>query len=242
MCGPASDHVKQTHVQLYNRKLNLPMQSSIVINNLAELQRNPPDDLKGLRIGIAHIYCEYGLAPSKENNDLGTTAKQTVKNIMGSLLQQLLLKILPSDIPAMVHDQLMSIHRQLQQVDVAHILEMLKTTLAECYDYVFICLDALDELDQTVCREILVYLKEDFRGAKLFLTGRPPMKSTVNHTLAPETGSSSKLPREITIIADLNDIRAFLEQELEKDNYPEEMNPKLRERILTKLTQGSKGM
>ncbi|KAI5783938.1 hypothetical protein DFH27DRAFT_578000 [Peziza echinospora] len=106
----------------------------------------------------------------------------------------------------------------------------------------FICLDALDELNQKVCGEILVYLKEDFRGAKLFMTGRPPMRSTVNRILTPNTQSTSKLPREITIIADLNDIKAFLEREIERDDNPRAMELKLRERILTKLTQGSKGM
>ncbi|KAI5783940.1 ankyrin repeat-containing domain protein [Peziza echinospora] len=196
--------------------------SSLVIENLFKFR----SDHQGGNIGVAVLYSDYR-----------DHASQTGKNILGSLLQQLLL-LLPS-IPVEVQEQLVSVQMQRKHVETVHISQMLKKIVKEFHS-VFVCIDAIDELDPKTCNELLVSLREQLPTAKMFLTGRPTVRDTIIRALK----MSAHPPEEFIIKASESDIQSFLSNELEIDKNitPDAMNSELHAEILHKLTEDSKGM
>ena len=172
---------------------------------------------------VAYMYCDYR---DKTN--------QTVANILGSLLQQLL--ITAPLVPAGIIALLESIQRKKQIVEAEDVSQMLKILLPQL-NRSFICLDALDELAPRTRFALLKAFHADFGNVHIFLTGRPHIQPEVDRALRTKVDA-------MHIIADDGDIRGYLRQEIEEDMNinPDDMNEQLKEEILDTITRKAKGM
>lgn len=123
------------------------------------------------------------------------------------------------------------------RIDLPQVLYLLKLTLTQL-DYSFLCLDALDELVPQALVELLKALHAEFSTTRIFLTGRPRIKETVNDYLRTKTEDA------ITLEANSEDIRKYLQYQIQTDYdlYPEEMSPELEDEILNLITERSEGM
>lgn len=176
-------------------------------------------------MGIALFYCDYRDQKS-----------QTLVNILGSLLQQLLL--MTPQIPNEVQKKLESIRTHRKKVEAEDISQMLEITFPE-FHQVFICIDALDELEPRTRFSLLASLGREFANARIFLTGRPFVQQDIKSSFEPQN-----LLDSITITANSEDISLFLSNEIEVENRinPHAMNSKLKEEIMSRIISGSKGM
>ena len=196
--------------------------SSIVIDHLES--KFPQSD----GIGIAYVYCDYR-----------DQEEQTVVNIVGSILIQLLLQISnPLRLPNVTR-RLEDKKQQCKRVKTADILFSLRFLLLE-FKHVFICLDALDELKPKDRIDLLNLIHSEFNPAvenRVFLTGRHQIKPEVDQRFQQGT-------TEIEIIADASDIRAYLHHKIVEDTHinSDSMNGHLQADIVNTITERSKGM
>ena len=158
-------------------------------------------------------------------------------NLLGSLLKQLLTAGSVLQVPGRVRNTLEEIQNKRRNVETADILSMMKFTLPR-FRRSFICIDALDELQPGIRKALLKALCEEFTGYKavqLFLTGRLH--------IAPEVNESLRISQySIDIIANGDDIRAYLISQIALDTSPTAMNKSLKEEILQTIVEKSQGM
>ena len=119
---------------------------------------------------VAYVYCDYR-----------DQAKQTVVNILGSLLQQLLVNA--SFVPEAITTLLESPKNKNQRVEVGDVTKMLTILLPQLNKYSLFCFDALDELEPRTRFALLKALHTDFGTVRIFLTGRPHIQSEVDRAL-----------------------------------------------------------
>ena len=172
---------------------------------------------------VAYMYCDYR-----------DQSNQTVVNILGSLLRQLL--ITAPQVPEAITTLLESIKKRGHRVEVGDISQMLKALLPQL-NYSFICLDALDELVPRTRLGLLSALRTEFGTARIFITGRPHIQPEVDGALQTQIHS-------LYITADQDDIRGYLTHEIEEDKKinPDDMNDQLKEEILQGITSKAGGM
>ena len=118
-----------------------------------------------------------------------------------------------------------------QKLVRSEIMEYLKDILSS--RPTFICFDALDEYPDIHRMELLDLLKnilEKAPGTRLFLTGRPQIRSDVEEYLAERAATRS-------ITATKNDIITFLRAKLKEDTMPEAMNKSLEDEIIQKIPE-----
>ena len=97
----------------------------------------------------------------------------------------------------------------------------------------FICIDALDEYPDGHRVELLDLLGQILQNAprtRLFLTGRPQIRSEVEEHLAARVVTRSITPTK-------NDMVTFLRKKLEKDPMKGAMNKRLEEEIIQKILE-----
>jgi hypothetical protein len=174
------------------------------------------------QIGLGYIYCDY--RDQKE---------QTIENILGAVLTQLL-ESLP-EIPAAVleiHGQRVNQRKPLSLEDSS---ELLRITCAQ-FRRVYICLDALDELQPVYLEALLRRLCDVPAAIQIFLTGRPHVRKVVQQFAKTDIG--------IIIEANESDIRRFIEHEIggPNDLEPEAIDETLRKLIIDKVVDSAKGM
>jgi len=177
------------------------------------------------RVAIVCLYCDY--------RDQG---KQTLVNIMGSLLKQFLVHIGKSHILQDIIRLLEQKKERGQRVETTDILQMLKVTLTQ-FNHSYVCIDALDELQAEVRKALLETLHNistTVGTVGIFLTGRPH--------IATELTARFHIPQTIDIKARHDDIRAFLHHQISHDTNPGAMNGVLREEIMASIIEKSKGM
>ena len=167
------------------------------------------------------MYCDY-----KDQ------AIQTVLNILGSILQQLL-HALPF-VPTVIQDKL-----KMKHYVISDTVQIFKLALPQFHS-IFVCIDALDELETKTCIELLRLFRDELGAAKLFLTGRPTVRGTIIRTLRISTEATN----EVIIEAHPDDIKVFLLKELldSMDENPSAMDNRLQEDIISKLMASCKGM
>ncbi|KAF8426182.1 hypothetical protein BGX38DRAFT_487828 [Terfezia claveryi] len=107
---------------------------------------------------IAYIYCNYR-----------DRTNQTVVNILGSLLRQLL--VTASYVPEAITTALETIKKKSQRVEIRDVTQMMKILLPRL-SRSFLCLDALDELESRTRFALLSALHTEFGTVRIFLTGR----------------------------------------------------------------------
>ena len=172
---------------------------------------------------VAYMYCDYR-----------DQTNQTVVNILGSLLRQLL--VTAPHVPEAITMLLESIKKKGHRVEAADVSQMVKVILPQL-SRSFICLDALDELEPPTRFTLLKALHVDFGTVRIFLTGRPHIQQEVDRAL------HTKLDA-VPIIADDGDIRGYLTQKIDDDMNinPEDMNEQLKEEILETIIRKARGM
>ena len=181
------------------------------------------------KVGIACLYYDYRIQES-----------QTLVNILGDILKQLLVKVSDSNSQFMeeVEKKLDAIQKEKRGVQEHDLLPMLKQALSILH-MGFVCMDAIDELEPRIRKRLLSTLhtlQAECRSTRLFLTGRSHIQQEVKDSLGIHEGDS------ISISADDGDIRAYLIHEIEQDRDPCAMNEKLKEEILDVIIAKSEGM
>lgn len=174
----------------------------------------------GSKIGLAYLYCDY-------RDQKG----QTVENILGALLKQLL-RLLPK-IPEVVSKLYEERVVQERPISSADAVELLCIACSQ-FKRVYVCLDALDEVGNL--RDLLHHLRESPSSMQIFVTGRHHIRSIVQEYFKEES--------YISIEAQKNDIRLFIDHEIggPNDIEPKAMDEKLRNNILTKVIESAEGM
>ena len=153
---------------------------------------------------VGWLYCDY-LAQQE----------QTVINIMGAILKQLVGR---REIPKDIREAFREGRRPLLP-DLVRILRVLIASLPK----VFICIDALDEFLPKDLPELLQSLRDIDRESprtRIFLTGRPHVTETVQRYFTKAVA--------IPIGPNQDDIKNYMETRLERDDQPEAMNKDLR--------------
>ena len=190
------------------------------------------DDLRSKcpDIGVACLYADY-----KDQ------ANQTLAPILGTFLRQLLATAWES-IPDEVIQKLQKIQREGGKVgdkDNLALLEILLQQQQPQLKRAFICIDAIDELEPMVRRQLLNALRElgtRCRNIRLFLTGRGHIESEVQkcfHVTQRYT---------VVISASEQDIKTFVGQQILDDPNPDAMDELLEGDITDAIIKKSQGM
>ncbi|KAH8700411.1 ankyrin repeat-containing domain protein [Talaromyces proteolyticus] len=192
--------------------------SSLVIDRLTE--HTATQD----KVGLAYVYCDYR-----------DQAKQTTENLFSSITEQLLSSLSEkTGIPKSIEDRCEALKKQGNPLGLENAKDLLLTTCAE-FDRVYICIDALDELEPHNLRLLLRSMCHGL-SVQLFVTGRPFIQETVLEYLKDE--------HSVTIKAHENDIRCYIETELggPRDSASKAMNEQLKKNIIAKVINSARGM
>ena len=179
------------------------------------------DHFVGESVAVVCLYCDFQ-----------DQEKQTAANMIGALTKQLVnaLKIVPTEIEG-------AFQRAEREVGgrglrVSETIKLLGAALAPM-KRTFICIDALDECPDQHISQLLTSLHTASRASpdvRLLITGRPHIRSAVEKYLP---GGVQVIP----IIPSGEDIREYLEIELERDLDSEAMSPALRADILKRIPE-----
>ena len=196
--------------------------SSLVIDTLS----NGIDGVDGDGVVVAYVYCDFGI-----RNMQSTSA------VLGSVLRQVLgaLREIPDEVRK-------AFERAKQQTDgcglrVPEILDMLTKSLLSLKQG-FICIDAIDEFPTMQRAQLWKSLQRVVRecpNARLFLTGRPQIKTEVEDYLPGEA-------QMVTIEPTLEDIRRYIEERLNEDLDKSTIDEELREDIRRVIPKRVSGM
>ena len=188
--------------------------SSLVIDGLL-------DHFAGESIIVVCLYCDFQ-----------DQEKQTAANMIGALTKQLVnaLKIVPTEIEEAFERAKGEVGGRGLQVSES--VKLLRAALASM-KRTFICIDALDECLDKHLSQLLTSLHTASQASldvRLFITGRPHIRSTVEKYLP--AGA-----QVIPISPNSEDIREYLEMELESDLDSEAMTPALRADIMKRIPE-----
>ena len=194
---------------LRKRRISLTARktSSLVIDSLC-------DQVEKDDIAVAGFYCDFH-----------SQQEQTVTNIMGAILKQLVRR---GGITNDLRDAFEKSRKEFggRGLRLADLTEMLKITI-DSLPRVFICLDALDECLPKHLPELLRSLRDIVRECpktRLFFTGRSHVREDVLRYFTKAV--------VIPISPNSDDIRNYVEMRLNRDDEPEAMSNDLREDIV----------
>ena len=181
--------------------------SSLVIDDLCDQARKQD-------ITVAAFYCDFL-----------TQQEQTIANIMGVILRQLVGR---GEIPDYLREAFQKEQKVIdgRGLPLADLMRMLKLAIASL-PQVFICLDALDECLPENLPGLLESLRDIVRESprtRIFLTGRPYVGEDIQRYFSKAV--------VIPISPSQDDIRNYVEMRLDMDTEPLAMNEDLRADIL----------
>ena len=184
------------------------------------------DDLRSQcpDIGVACLYADY-----KDQ------ANQTLAHILGTFLRQLLTTA-QEPIPDEVIQKLRDMQHQGGGVGAEDNIALLKMRVQQL-KHAFICIDAVDELEPKVRRQLLNALKElNTWNTRFFLTGRGHIESEVQKCF--------QVTKRYTIAISANeqDIKTFVGQQIIDDPYPDAMDELLEKDMTDEIVKKSQGM
>ena len=175
----------------------------------------------GENVTVACLYCDFQ-----------DQERQTPANMIGALTRQIVnaLEMVPTEI----EEEFKRAEREVEGrgLRVSEVVKLLQAALA-LVERTFICIDALDECPDKHLPQLLSSLhtiSQMLPGVQLFITGRPHVRSAVEKYLP---GSV----RVISISPNSEDIKEYLEMELEHDLDSEAMNPTLKDDILKHIPE-----
>ena len=177
------------------------------------------DEAKESGIAVACLYCDF-LAQEE----------QTVTNMMGAILKQLVGR---GGIPENVREAFQEGKKEIggRGLRVADLTRMMRLLIASL-PQVFICIDALDECLPKNLPELLESLRDivqQISSTRIFLTARSPVKEIIQRYFA----KAVVLP----ISPNTEDIRNYLEMRLDRDVEPEAMDNDLRVDIVSSILE-----
>ena len=187
--------------------------SSLVVDRLC-------DQTRGQNIGITCFYFDF--AARKE---------QSVTRMLGSLLKQMVsgMERFPQEISRAFQEQKKVIGgRAPQLIDIVHLLQVIMSS-----QRTFMCIDALDECPGVQRVKLLDSLKqilEKSPATRIFLTGRPHIRTEVEKRLAGRMISISVGPTK-------DDTIRYLRARLGQDETPDAMDDILEADILEKIPE-----
>ena len=154
--------------------------------------------------------------------------EQTITNIMGAVLKQL---IGGGDIPENVRGAFQEGKKKIggRGLRLADLKRMLGIAIASL-PQVFICIDALDECLPKNLPELLDSLRDIVRGSpstRIFLTGRSHVKEAIQKYFAQVV--------VLPISPNTEDVKNYLEMRLDRDVEPEAMDNDLRADIVSTI-------
>ena len=165
-------------------------------------------------IAVVGVYCDFL-----------SQQEQTITNIMGAVLRQLVGR---GGIPDYLREEFQKGQKEfggrgLRLVDLIGFLKIAIASLPQ----VFICLDALDECFPNYLPGLLSSLRDIVRespGTRIFLTGRPPVREDIQRCFSSVV--------VIPINPNIDDIRNYVKMRLDRDAEPEAMSNELRADIV----------
>ena len=187
--------------------------SSLVVDNLCDMAGEK-------NIGVSCFYIDFA-----------AREEQSPTNILGSLLQQILVGLgeIPDKINRTFQDHKKGIGgRKLQ---VTQIVKMLQTVTS--LQPTFICVDALDECVEGHRPEILDSLRqilEKSPNTRMFLTGRRHIRGEIDRHLGERTMVLSIKPKS-------DDIVGYVRMRLNKDTSRGRMDSGLEDEIVKRITE-----
>ena len=177
------------------------------------------DQARRKDIAVACLYCDF--LARKE---------QTTTNMMGAIFKQLVGRGgIPQDVRQAFQDGKREVGgRRLLLPDLVRMLKIAIASLPQ----VFICVDALDELQSKDLPELLESLRDavaESPRTRMFLTGRPQVKEVIQKYFTKVA--------VIPISPNRGDVRNYLEMRLGRDDEPEAMNNDLRADIVRTILE-----
>ena len=172
------------------------------------------DQAKEKNIAVAGLYCDF---LSQQD--------QTIANIMGAILKQLVGR---GGIQNYLREAFQEAKTEFggRGLRLADLMRLLRTTIASL-PRVFICIDALDECLPKCLPELLKCLSDIVRespSTRIFLTGRPHVGEDIHRYFTKVV--------VIPISPSTDDIRNYVEMRLDRDSEPEAMSNGLRADIV----------
>jgi len=167
-------------------------------------------------IAVAGLYCDF-LAQQE----------QSTRSMLGAILKQLVIGI-GGGMPRYIREAFQKANKDpsAPALRLPVLVEILKKTIASL-EWVFICIDALDESAPKHRRELLESLREIIRvspNARIFLTGR----AHIEHEVVKCFSEAVRIPVSPT----QDDIKSYLEMRLDRDTDPDAMDDELRADIM----------
>jgi len=175
----------------------------------------------GGNIAVACVYCDF------QDHE-----RQTAANMIGAFIKQVVnaLRLVPTEI----EEAFKRAEREVggRRLQVPETVKLLGRALAPA-KRTFICIDALDECSDKHLSQLLSSLQtvsQTSPGVRLFITGRPHIRSAVEKYLL---GGVQVIP----FSPNTQDIREYLEMRLEHDLDSEEMSPALKADIMKRIPE-----
>lgn len=170
---------------------------------------------------IAYIYFDYQ-----------ERMAQTARNVLISLVKQLLEYLGPKAWPEQLLEKLQSKNASTRGLLNIHNLSQLLTLCAQQFTKTFLIFDALDEFENSSDRRKLFALLNDARkrnpGIKIFVTSPPHL--SVNGCL-----DTAKV---LSVEAHIDDIEIYIRNHLEYSGY----DPRIVDEIVAKILASADGM
>ena len=175
--------------------------------------------------GLLYFYCDY------RDQD-----QQIAENILSSLLRQIcsILSALPPSVS--------QLYERAQKggglPKLEEVCDALEKIIDQEFTRLFIIIDALDECESVKQRKVLIDTLKALIGRrcslKLFITSRPHL---------PDIAKALSTAVTITIVADENDIRRYLEYQFDQNpGFDDLLDETLKEEVCTKIIASSQGM
>jgi len=170
-------------------------------------------------VAVAAFYCDFV-----------SQQEQTIANIMGAILKQLVGRV---GIAEGLREAFQKAKKEVggRGPRLPDLMGMLRTAIASL-PKVFICVDALDECLPKCLPELLGSLRDIVRespSTRIFLTGRPHVREDIQRYFTKAV--------VIPISPNTDDVRNYLEIRLDRDAEPEAMNNDLRADIVRVIVE-----
>ena len=170
-------------------------------------------------IAVAGLYCDFF-----------TQQEQTVTNMLGAILKQL---VGGGDIPEHLREAFQEGKRRFggRGLRLPDLMKLLRITIASL-PQVFICLDALDECLPKQLPGLLGSLRDiikELPRTRVLLTGRPHVTEDIRQYFTKAV--------VIPVSPNKDDIRSYLEMRLDMDAEPDAMNNDLRADIMRTILE-----
>ena len=168
--------------------------------------------------------------------DFKAPKEVSATDILGSLLEQMIseMEVVPEEILRGLREHKNALcGTTLRLVEIVQILQLITSSQPT-----FICIDGLDECVGIQLARLLESLKqilEKSPGTRIFVTGRPHIRSAIEEHLAGRVASVSVDPSK-------DDVTRYIHARLAKDKTPDAMDECLKAGVMENILRNTSGM